>query len=63
MKKDDELKFNRISNGNMLCKDCVFRLDDSEKWGNATKCKQFLFKPNNVLLGDKNCIWYNKEDD
>ena len=60
--KDDVLAFNRVSNKNMLCKDCIFRFNDSEKWGNSSKCKQFEFKPLDILFGGTDCASYRKED-
>lgn len=49
-----------IENKNLVCKDCLFRFNDKEKFGNAFKCEQFAEKPNKVILGGK-CDEYIKE--
>lgn len=51
----------RITNDDLVCKDCLYKMDDSEKFGNTSKC--FMFpnsKPNKVLLGGS-CIEYKEE--
>lgn len=50
----------RICNNDLECKDCVFRVDDSESFGNTSVCRKFGLKPNKVLLGGK-CDGYKKE--
>lgn len=61
MPKNKELKkrieseqqcMKRVTNDDLVCKDCEFKLDDSIKLGNTSKCKIFNIKPNKVLLGD-----------
>lgn len=41
----------RITNNDLVCKDCLFVYDDSVKLGNTSVCDKFAAKPNKVLLG------------
>lgn len=41
----------RITNDDLVCKDCQFVYDDSVKFGNISTCDKFTVKPNQVLLG------------
>ena len=50
----------RLTNQDIVCKDCRFRYDDSIKWGNTSTCKRYSIKPNPVILG-KSCDEYEKE--
>ncbi|MBR0359151.1 MAG: hypothetical protein IIX37_07475 [Selenomonadaceae bacterium] len=50
----------RISNENLICKDCVSRVDDSKHFGNTSKCLKLGLKPTKVLLGGE-CSEYEKE--
>ena len=49
-----------ITNADLVCRDCIYRLDDSERLGNTSQCKRYISKPNQVLLG-KDCEEYRKE--
>lgn len=49
----------RITNNDLICKDCMFKFDDSQVLGNTSKCEVFESKPNKVLLGG-NCNDYEK---
>ena len=64
MAKNEELKkkivseqqcMKRITNSDLVCKDCVFVYDDTVKLGNTSVCDKFVSKPNHVLLGG-DCI-------
>lgn len=59
MKDDNDLKFEKISNANLVCKDCAYKFDDSKIIGNVSRCAKFTLKPNYVLLGG-NCEKYRK---
>lgn len=50
----------RITNADLVCRDCIYRLDDSERLGNTSQCKRYIPKPNQVLLG-RDCEEYRKE--
>ena len=41
----------RIANENLICKECIFKYDDTVKLGNTSACEKFTVKPNKVLLG------------
>lgn len=41
----------RITNDDLVCKDCTFAYDDSIKFGNTSTCDKFVVKPNQVLVG------------
>ena len=48
---EEAKSFQRITNADLKCKDCFFRLDDSVRLGNTSQCKQDPLKPNEVLKG------------
>lgn len=52
----------RITNQDLVCKDCKSRFDDRIKFGNTSTCAKYMEKPNSVLLGNS-CERYEKEDD
>lgn len=48
--KNDELTFKRITNKDLTCKNCKYRLDDKEIFGNTSKCEKYpAMKPAIVL--------------
>lgn len=49
-----------IRNSSLVCKDCKYRKDDSEVFGNTTKCEKYTHKPDAVLKG-ADCEHYEKE--
>lgn len=49
----------RITNDDLLCKDCAFQYDDTVKLGNTSVCEKFSIKPSEVLLGG-DCIEYER---
>lgn len=49
----------RVTNQDIVCRDCRFKYDDSIKWGNTSTCKKYKIKPNQVILG-KACDKYEK---
>ena len=51
----------RITNDDLVCKDCTFKYDDTVKLGNTSVCEKFDVKPSEVLLGG-DCIEYEKEE-
>ncbi len=50
----------RITNDDLVCKDCTFKYDDTVKLGNTSVCEKFDVKPSEVLLGG-DCIEHEKE--
>ena len=42
----------RITNSDLVCRSCLFAFDDSEKFGNTSRCAIYNSKPNAVLLGN-----------
>lgn len=51
----------RVTNDDLVCKDCVLRYPDDVIFGNVSKCEQYpKSKPNEVLLGGK-CDAYVEE--
>ncbi len=53
----------RITNDRLVCKDCIYKFDDSEVFRNTSLCRVFARspgKPNGVLLGE-DCKHYRKE--
>lgn len=49
-----------ITNKDLVCKDCLFKIDDTVRLGNTSICEKFDCKPNGVLKGGE-CIEYVKE--
>lgn len=43
----------RITNDDLVCKNCLFAYDDSVKFGNTSQCAIYDSKPNAVLLGEE----------
>ena len=58
--KNDKLGFERISNEKLDCRNCKFKFDDSEMFGNTSKCEVFTLKPIAVIKGGK-CSVKEKE--
>lgn len=50
----------RITNSQLICKDCMYRFDDTKIFKNTTRCGAYTLKPNKVLCG-KECPKYKKE--
>lgn len=50
----------RVTNKNLVCKDCLFKYDDDTKLGNTSKCAVYKTKPNLILLGGK-CEFYKRD--
>lgn len=59
--RSEQLCMKRITNDDLVCKDCMYRFDDSQKLGNTSKCEMFEeCKPHEVLLGHDCCL-YDKD--
>lgn len=58
--KSEAMAVSRITNQDLVCKDCQFRFDDKIKFGNTSTCGEYSEKPNKVLLGEP-CEKYKKE--
>lgn len=59
--KNDKSNFTRITNDDLVCGNCEFRMSDSQIFGNTSRCKKFSLKPNEVLSGGE-CNEYKKEN-
>ncbi len=53
--KNDELKFEQITNKDLVCKNCRKKYDDTNMPCNTSKCEAFNMKPDEVLDGG-DCI-------
>lgn len=53
--KNEKMKCERLTNNELVCKDCMFALDDTEDASNTYECDKFLEKPDKVLSGGE-CI-------
>lgn len=58
--QDEQGGRRRITNNELLCRDCINRYDDKEKLGNTSSCKVYARKPTRVLLGGW-CFEYRQE--
>lgn len=50
-RKSEERSFVRVTNRDLVCKDCLYAMDDSEILGNTARCKKYYWKPDKVKLG------------
>ena len=55
--KNDDLKFEQITNKDLICETCKKKYDDTNMPCNTSKCEAFNVKPNEVLDGG-DCIEY-----
>ena len=51
--ENDKLKFVLIRNADLVCKDCIYRYDDSGMPCNTSKCEIYTEKPSTVIDGGK----------
>ena len=60
--KSEQQCMKRITNNDLVCRDCTNRFDDSEREGNTSFCAAYprRFKPNEVINGG-DCRYYLKE--
>ena len=59
--RKDEVKFDLITNDDLVCKDCKSKYEDKDMPCNTSKCKKFEIKPDEVLDGGK-CNEYEKDN-
>ena len=50
----------RVTNKNLVCKDCLFKYNDDTKLGNTSKCAIYKAKRIFILLGGK-CEFYKHD--
>lgn len=50
----------RLTNDDLQCRDCKFRLDDSKIYGNTSRCSKYTRKPADVLSAER-CKEYQPE--
>lgn len=58
--KSESRATRRITNNDLVCKDCVYKFDDSKKFGNTSRCQAFKWKPSNIVAGG-NCPYRKTE--
>lgn len=56
----DQMKFELVTNKDLICKDCIKKYDDTNLPCNTSKCEAFDVKPDEVLDGG-DCIEYVQE--
>lgn len=54
-KKGDKLLFNRITNDNLICKNCKNMMDDAKIFANTLRCEAYDTKPTAVIKGGTSC--------
>ena len=59
--ESEQMCMKRITNNDLVCKDCIFKFDDSIRLGNTSICEAYPVKPSKVLLGG-DCDEYAKEE-
>ena len=57
--KNDKLKFELIRNADLVCRDCLYKFDDTYMPCNVSKCRMYAQKPSTVIDGG-NCDLYDK---
>ena len=60
-RKDEELKVERITNKNLICNKCLYKLDDSKVYGNTSRCALYDYKPYTVFNEKSSCKDFYKE--
>ena len=55
----EQLCMRRITNDDLVCKDCLYCYEDSEVYGNTSTCEVYDLKPSAVIYG-KGCDFYEK---
>ncbi len=62
--KSEQQCMKRITNADLVCRDCMNRYDDSIREGNTSFCAAFpkAFKPDEVIKGG-DCKYYVKEEE
>lgn len=58
--ESESMAVGRVSNDDLVCKDCIHRFDDSKIFGNTSRCGVYPSKPNKVIVGES-CEQYQKE--
>lgn len=59
----EAMGFKRITNEDMVCKNCIYCWDDSKIYGNSTKCDCFpIAKPNHVVDGGR-CPYHKSKEE
>lgn len=58
--QNDQMKFELVTNKDLICKDCIKKYDDTNLPCNTSKCEAFDVKPDEVLDGG-DCIEYVQE--
>ena len=49
----------RITNADLICKDCAYVLPDDVILGNTSGCKRYSWKPSSIV-GGGSCPYYTK---
>lgn len=55
-----EQTMRRITNDDLICKNCLLRMDDTVVFGNTSRCERYSVKPVEVLIGG-GCSYFSKE--
>lgn len=58
--KDEKLFMVRITNNDLICKNCQFRYDDKDIPANTSTCEWYMLKPGEILDGG-DCSLFEKE--
>lgn len=59
--KKEKMSCERLTNNDLVCKNCLFALDDSEDANNTYTCEKYLEKSDRVLTGGE-CMVRKKLD-
>lgn len=59
--RSEGLSTGRVTNEELMCKDCIYKFNDEKTFKNTSRCGAYTVKPSKVLLG-KPCDRYKKEE-
>lgn len=57
--KSESRATRQVTNDILVCKDCVYKFDDTRIMGNTSRCMKYGLKPNKVLIGGKCDEYFN----
>ncbi|MCH5185213.1 MAG: hypothetical protein J1F64_03720 [Oscillospiraceae bacterium] len=55
------MSMKRTTNNDLVCRDCIYRYDDSVRVGNTRRCEMYSQKSEKIFL-ENECDEYKKDD-
>lgn len=62
--KSEQQAMKPIKNADIICKDCIYRYDDTVIPGNISHCEMYKdeWKPNDIIFHKEYCRFYKKSN-